>query len=111
MSTAMSEKPIHTLRPTYEMPKRLTVVLITWNEKKRLETFKNYQIDAKLASLADKNYIFMHCLPAHRGQEVTEEVIDGPHSIIFDEAENRLHVQKAILIFLYKNSTKSRGKK
>ena len=80
-------------------------------EKKRLETFKNYQIDAKLASLADKNYIFMHCLPAHRGQEVTEEIIDGPHSIIFDEAENRLHVQKAILIFLYKNSKKSRGKK
>jgi ornithine carbamoyltransferase len=79
-------------------------------EKKRLEDFKGYQVDGKLASLADKNYIFMHCLPAHRGQEVTEEVIDGSHSIIFDEAENRLHVQKAILIFLYKNS-KSRGKK
>ena len=80
-------------------------------EKKRMETFKNYQVDAKLASLADKNYIFMHCLPAHRGQEVTEEVIDGPHSIIFDQAENRLHVQKAILISLYKNFLTARGKK
>jgi ornithine carbamoyltransferase len=78
--------------------------------KKRLETFKNYQVDAKLAGLAAKNHVFMHCLPAHRGEEVTEDVIDGPSSIIFDQAENRLHVQKAILIFLYKNKTK-RGKK
>ncbi len=68
--------------------------------KKRLKDFKGFQIDAELASKANKNYIFMHCLPAHRGQEVTEEIIDGKHSIIFDQAENRLHVQKAILIFL-----------
>lgn len=68
--------------------------------KKRLQIFKEYQINAKLAALADKNYIFMHCLPAHRGQEVTEEIIDGLHSVIFDQAENRLHVQKAILLHL-----------
>jgi len=69
--------------------------------KKRLKIFKNFQVNAKLAALADKNYIFMHCLPAHRGQEVTNEIIEGPHSIVFDQAENRLHVQKAILIFLF----------
>ena len=67
----------------------------------RLKDFKGYQIDAKLAAKADKGYIFMHCLPAHRGQEVAAEVIDGDHSVIFDEAENRLHVQKAVLVFLY----------
>jgi ornithine carbamoyltransferase len=68
---------------------------------KRLKDFKGYQIDAKLAAKADKGHIFMHCLPAHRGQEVSADVIDGAHSVIFDEAENRLHVQKAVMVFLY----------
>lgn len=68
--------------------------------RKRLKVFKKYQINSELASLADKDFIFMHCLPAHRGEEVTAEVIDGPHSIIFDQAENRMHVQKAVLKFL-----------
>lgn len=68
--------------------------------KKRLKDFAGYQIDTKLAKLADKDYAFMHCLPAHRGQEVAAEIIDGKHSIVFDQAENRLHIQKAILIFL-----------
>jgi len=67
---------------------------------KRLNDFSDYQINAEIAELADENYIFMHCLPAHRGQEVTSEVIDSEHSIIFDQAENRLHTQKAIMIFL-----------
>lgn len=68
--------------------------------EKRLKDFSGYQINGKLTQLANKDYIFMHCLPAHRGQEVTAEVIDGEHSIVFDQAENRLHTQKAILISL-----------
>ena len=61
------------------------------------EVFAEYQINQELVSSADKDVIVMHCLPAHRGEEITEEVIEGPHSVIFDEAENRLHVQKALL--------------
>lgn len=68
--------------------------------RKRLNAFKKYQINPALAQYADKNYIFMHCLPAHRGQEVTADIIDGQHSIVFDQAENRMHVQKAVLTFL-----------
>ncbi len=68
--------------------------------KKRLKIFEKYQINAHSVEKANRNFIFMHCLPAHRGQEVTEEIIDGPHSVIFDQAENRLHVQKAILLYL-----------
>ncbi len=67
----------------------------------RLKDFVGFQVNDELVSLADKNYIFMHCLPAHRGQEVAESIIDGAHSVIFDEAENRLHMQKAIMVFLY----------
>jgi ornithine carbamoyltransferase len=68
--------------------------------QQRLKDFKGFQIDEQLTRLANKDFIFMHCLPAHRGQEVASEVIDGNHSIVFDQAENRLHTQKAILITL-----------
>jgi len=62
--------------------------------------FWNYQVNAELMAQADKEAIFLHCLPAHRGEEVTAEVIDGPQSVVFDEAENRLHAQKAVMALL-----------
>lgn len=65
---------------------------------KRIKDFEGYTIDKKLFSLANPTALFMHCLPAYRGFEVTEDVIDGPNSVIFDEAENRLHVQKAVMV-------------
>lgn len=66
----------------------------------RLRIFLPYQVNGELFSKAKSDAIFLHCLPAYRGCEVTEDVIDGPHSVIFDEAENRLHVQKAIMAIL-----------
>ncbi|EJL46857.1 ornithine carbamoyltransferase [Brevibacillus agri] len=66
----------------------------------RLKAFANYQVNEQLVAQADRNYLFLHCLPAHRGEEVTAGVIDGPSSVIFDQAENRLHAQKAILAAL-----------
>jgi ornithine carbamoyltransferase len=69
---------------------------------RRVKQFKGYQINGDLVKSADKNYIFMHCLPAHRGLEVTADIIDGKHSVIFDQAENRLHAQKAVLLKLLK---------
>lgn len=68
--------------------------------EKRLKIFKGFQIDSGLLKKAKPDCVVMHCLPAHRGEEITDEVIDGPHSIVFDQAENRLHIQKAILLTL-----------
>jgi ornithine carbamoyltransferase len=70
--------------------------------EKRKQDFAGWIVDVRLMALARKEAIFMHCLPAHRGEEVSAEVIDGPQSVIFDEAENRLHVQKAIMVTLMK---------
>lgn len=64
---------------------------------KRLKEFEGFQVNAALMALAKDDALFMHCLPAHRGEEVTDEVMDGPQSVVFDEAENRLHAQKALL--------------
>src|SRR5262249_47757879 len=79
------------------------VVTHTWvslggrNGKRRPTLLKRYQGNDRLMARAKPDAIFMHCLPAHRGEEVTDEVMDGPHSVVFDEAENRLHAQKGIL--------------
>jgi len=67
----------------------------------RRKVLKPYRVDTNLIGLADKDALFMHCLPAHRGDEVTDDVIDGPQSVVFDEAENRLHAQKAILCWCF----------
>jgi ornithine carbamoyltransferase len=69
-------------------------------QKERKKIFKNYQINKRVLKEAKKNAIVMHCLPAHRGEEITADVIDGPQSIVIDQAENRLHVQKAIMEIL-----------
>ncbi len=69
-------------------------------QAQREKAFAGFQINAELVGLADSKAVVMHCLPAHRDEEITDEVMEGPHSIIFDEAENRLHVQKAIMATL-----------
>jgi ornithine carbamoyltransferase len=66
----------------------------------RKQVFAPYQVNQELFSLAAPHAMFMHCLPAHRGEEVAADVIDGPHSVVWDEAENRLHVQKALMEYL-----------
>jgi ornithine carbamoyltransferase len=69
------------------------------NEERRKD-FADWQVDADMMKVAKKDALFMHCLPAHRGEEVTTDVIDGPHSVVWEEAENRLHVQKALMEYL-----------
>ena len=69
----------------------------------KIKVFSDYQINKELFAKADKDAIFLHCLPAYRGYEVTKDVIDGPQSVIFDEAENRLHAQKAVMVKLMGN--------
>ena len=70
---------------------------------KAIKLFQMYQINDELLSIANPGCIVMHCLPAHRGQEITNEVTEGPHSVVFDQAENRLHAQKAVLYTLLKD--------
>lgn len=69
-------------------------------QAKRAAIFPPYQVNAELVRHAKADFIFLHCLPAHRGEEVTAEIIDGPHSVVWDEAENRLHAQKAVMALL-----------
>lgn len=85
------------------------VVTDTWvsmgdeaEKEKRIKIFNPYQVNKRLMGLAKKKAVFLHCLPAYRGNEVTAEVIDGPQSLVWDEAENRLHIQKALMVWLLK---------
>jgi ornithine carbamoyltransferase len=97
---------IETLSNPYQAVEGADVIYTdTWvsmgqeaEKQAREKLFLPYQVNDKLAEKANKDYIFLHCLPAHRGLEVSAEVIDGPHSVVFDEAENRMHAQKAILV-------------
>ena len=70
----------------------------------RVKPFRPYQVNPQLVGLADAEAIVLHCLPAHRGDEITDEVMDGPRSVVWDEAENRLHAQKALLVWLLERS-------
>ena len=72
-------------------------------QQERLNSFQNFQVNKALLSKARQDALFMHCLPAHRGEEVTDEILSSPQSVVWDEAENRLHAQKALLEFLIKN--------
>jgi ornithine carbamoyltransferase len=88
------------------------VVTDTWmsmgdrDGERRHNLLRPYQVDARLMAKAKPGAVFMHCLPAHRGEEVTDDVIDGPQSVVFDEAENRLHTQKGILAWCLKTETR-----
>jgi ornithine carbamoyltransferase len=73
--------------------------------EQRLQAFQRYQVTADLMSLARADAIFMHDLPAHRGEETVDEVIEGPQSVVFDQAENRLHAQRALLLLLLGEGT------
>ena len=83
------------------------VVADTWvsmgdvDHDERIDAFEAYQVDDALMDLAKSDAVFLHCLPAHRGEEVTDEVLDGPRSLVWDEAENRIHAQKAVLAWCF----------
>jgi len=99
-------KVLETVDPQEAVKNADVVVTDTWismgdmNKDERLKTFKPYQVNNALMDYAKKDALFLHCLPAYRGKEVSAEVIDGPQSVVFQEAENRLHVQKALLLKL-----------
>ncbi|HXF76115.1 MAG TPA: ornithine carbamoyltransferase [Methylomirabilota bacterium] len=80
-----------------------------WDAAKRLKAFKDYQVNSQTVAMAKDDAVVMHCLPAHRGQEITDEVLESPRCIAFDQAENRLHVQKAIMVWLLNGFKISKG--
>lgn len=112
-----NSKITQTYNPYQAVADSDVVVTDTWvsmgdedEKEKRLGIFQSYQVNSKLMKMAKKSAMFLHCLPAYRGNEVTGDVIDGKQSFVFQEAENRLHVQKALLVYLtniYENTKNS----
>lgn len=106
---AVSGSKICLLRDPHEAVRDAQVIYTdTWTSmgqeaetRVRMQIFPPYQVNAELVAEADSNVIVMHCLPAHRNQEITDEVADGPHSVLFPQAHNRLHAQKAILVKIF----------
>ncbi len=104
---------VEVMKDPYEAVKDANVIATdTWvsmgeesSRDYRLKAFQGYTIDSNLVKSADPDAIVMHCLPAHRGQEISDEVIEGPQSVVWEEAENRLHAQKALLVRLLGNAT------
>ena len=102
---AESGSSIKFIRDPHEAVKNAHVIYTdTWTSmgqeaetEKRMAVFPPFQVNQQLVNEANKDVIVMHCLPAHRGQELTDDVADGPHSVIFPQAHNRLHAQKAVL--------------
>ncbi|MGE0844998.1 MAG: ornithine carbamoyltransferase [Flavobacteriaceae bacterium] len=98
---------LHTTDPYEAADAADCIVTDTWvsmgdsERERRHNLLKPYQVNARLMAAAKPDALFMHCLPAHRGEEVTDEVMDGPQSVVFDEAENRLHAQKGILAWCF----------
>jgi ornithine carbamoyltransferase len=103
---------VEVLRDPFEAADGVQVIATdTWTSmgqesdgRDRLGPFRAYQVNKDLVAAAATGAVVLHCLPAHRGEEITDDVMDGPHSAIFDQAENRLHAQKALLAWLLEMS-------
>jgi ornithine carbamoyltransferase len=107
----VSEDPLKAARGADCVVTDVWVSMSDNDAKKRMDALRPFQVNGKVMAQAAKDAIFMHCLPAHRGDEVTAEVIDGPQSAVWDEAENRLHVQKAILAWCLGSGDARDGRK
>jgi ornithine carbamoyltransferase len=108
---AAGDRVVHTYDPKAAAENADLITTDVWasmgqeeEQTRRRIAFADFQVDETIMKLANKDALFMHCLPAHRGEEVAAEVIDGPQSVVWDEAENRLHSQKALIEFLLKSS-------
>ena len=80
-----------------------------WDVATRLKAFQDYQVNGRVLAMAKKDAVVMHCLPAHRGQEITDEVLESPQCIAFDQAENRLHAQKSVMLWLLRSLARSKN--
>jgi ornithine carbamoyltransferase len=107
----LSEDPLEAARGADCVLTDVWVSMGDNDEKRRVEALRKFQVDGEVMGKAAKDSIFMHCLPAHRGDEVTAEVIDGAQSAVWDEAENRLHVQKAILAWCINPQHAGKGRR